>query len=866
MSEHNSGAAPSGKVEQESWIGRGALSISARLVLLLMAAAISTTDPAKANSDDRIEPYRAAREAYINDFRVNGKHDPAQLIPLEHNLQFLVNQSGGEVQAQALFELGSVQRLANKFPVAVSTLTKAAELATQLGRSDITFDSWIGIARAHTIGTHDHGAAEAAMARASAAADANPSAKQRFEIAHYNAERSAARGETEAGLVGALNAVRLAPEPHDRFYAELDTGDALEKMAKSCDYRQLRDKRSADDRPGDPWGGCRRAISAAQSEYERAAHTADGLGWKWLASQARQFIRNLEVRRWLVEQRAHSVPSAVVKVFAARDKKDVLVERGDFARRMLLGDRKGIGAEQPVLTAAIEQALAEADKAPGGEENPSSLYLRGVLQEMRGGNAGQAAELYARAAALLTAQRAGFFDPRRRGTVIESNGEIFRDLALRLLALHHDADAFAALESVRARGLGEMQQALAQKDVTDADRGWLSELLRLEAESSALEAGIVEHVIGDGSLDGLDNKLVQWEKGVNARSSYLLRQDAIRNRFARTRFSPVSLPDLEQAAKRNRIPVILYWIANPNIIVWYVGPNGSELRTVFLPEAELERKITQVVGTINQPTKTFDKQTAKELYLYLIAPFEDLLEAKQIMIIPQGPIVGLPFEALVQPTGDFLIDRWTVSYAPNATIAYEALQRPVPKITQVTGILDPELIDTREQEGIGSVSGLRLQTLSSSEVLPDKLSDSLRGAESAHLLLHGEFDPIEPLRSRLIENSHRSPPLPATALLALPLRGMKLVVLSACESGVVQVRISNEIYGFPWALLAGGAENAVTSRWRVDGASNGKWMQSFYSAIASGWSPAEAAAAAARAVKKDEGNPYFWAAMQVSGR
>ena len=80
---------------------------------------------------------------------------------------------------------------------------------------------------------------------------------------------------------------------------------------------------------------------------------------------------------------------------------------------------------------------------------------------------------------------------------------------------------------------------------------------------------------------------------------------------------------------------------------------------------------------------------------------------------------------------------------------------------------------------------------------------------------------------------------PATsALLALPLRGMKLVVLSACESGVVQVRISNEIYGFSWVLLAGGAENAVTSRWRVDGASNGKWMQSFYSAIASGFTRA----------------------------
>jgi CHAT domain-containing protein len=91
----------------------------------------------------------------------------------------------------------------------------------------------------------------------------------------------------------------------------------------------------------------------------------------------------------------------------------------------------------------------------------------------------------------------------------------------------------------------------------------------------------------------------------------------------------------------------------------------------------------------------------------------------------------------------------------------------------------------------------------------------------------------------------------------LPLQGMKLVVLSACESGRVEVRISNEIYGFPWVFLAGGVDNVVTSRWVVDGASNGKWMRSFYGSLASGASPAGAAAFAMRTMRKErERNPY----------
>jgi CHAT domain-containing protein len=236
--------------------------------------------------------------------------------------------------------------------------------------------------------------------------------------------------------------------------------------------------------------------------------------------------------------------------------------------------------------------------------------------------------------------------------------------------------------------------------------------------------------------------------------------------------------------------------------------------------------------------------------------------------VPQGEIVGLPFELLIEPdTSKFVIERWVVSYAPNASMAYRALTRPVPSIKRVTAIVDNE-IGTGEVDGIRS-SNLQLDIINSYDVMPDKLGEDLRGAESAHLLLHGAFDAFEPLLSTL---TLAEPPggarrLLAASLLALPLSGVKLVVLSACESGEVQHRISNEIYGFPWVLIADGAENVLTSRWRVKGDSNGRWMRSFYASIADGASPAEAAAAAVRAMLKEDGSkPYYWAAMQVSGR
>jgi CHAT domain-containing protein len=833
----------------------------------LLSASIAWFSGANcALAGDPVEPYRSAREAYLTAFRVSGARDPATPAKLERELRAIVAQTGGETQARALFELGSDQRLANDFPAAVLTLSNAASTATTAGRSDVAFDSWIGVARAHVLGDHDHGAAETAIDSAIVVSGPRPSAKQRYEIARYYAESLVARGEIGAGLVSALDAVDVAPAADDRFYGELDAGDAIEKLANSCDYRPMWDDRSEDDPPDDPWGACRRAVAATRAAYERAALTADGLGWKFLADNARNFEHALDTRSWLIEQRAKS--GARNSDFAPKDAKDVLVLKGETARQTLLADRKGAAASRPDLAREIEQTLAEADKAPGGANSPSSLYLRGVLLEMRGADVNQAAALFAKAAADLAAQRAGFFDPLRRGTVIESNGEIFRDLALRLLALNRDADAFGALESARARGLSEMEWALAQKDVAATDRAELAELLRLEAESSAAETRIVEQVVGEGKIAPSAADLSRWRMAEAERRAYLSSHENLRNRFAQTKFSPANLANLEAATTRTGIPVLLYWVATPNVVIWYVGPHGSDVRVVFLPEIRLTQKVSQLVGSIDERGKTFDEKAARELYLYLIAPFDDLLDGNEVIIVPQGPIVGLPFEALIEPTsGAFLIDRRIVSYAPNASMAFEALSRDAPVIKEVTAVVDPELSYTGEREKIASVAGLRVKTIDASEVLPDRLSEAVAGAESAHILLHGNFDVKEPLRSSLADTSHRSQPLLATSLLSLPLKGMKLVVLSACESGRVEVRISNEIYGFPWVLLAGGVENVVTSRWVVDGGSNGAWMKFFYSALAKGASPAESAATAMRAMRASgEANPYSWAAMQVNGR
>jgi hypothetical protein len=415
--------------------------------------------------------------------------------------------------------------------------------------------------------------------------------------------------------------------------------------------------------------------------------------------------------------------------------------------------------------------------------------------------------------------------------------------------------------------LANLTNILARPDVTANDRIWLADLLALEARAGAIEQSSVAEMVATGQLDASAEMLRKLDDLRADRQARLRANESRRARFTAGSPGPsTGLDALRAATSRAGIPVLLYWTTS-SVIVWYVGPEGSDVRSVFLPASVLKEKINRVLsssgGTFGR--QPFDEIAARELFLFLLAPFTEQLSSaavKEIMIVPQGSLVQLPFEALIDPaSGASVIDRWAISYAPNVSLAMTALQQEARPVRTVTAMVDHSIDDITKETVAISASGVQLRSITRNELL----SGSWR-ADGLHVLTHGEFDPTEALLSSLNPTRSSDPPIVAADLLALP-RGLRLAVLSACKGGQVGARISGEIYGFPWALLAGGAAAAVLSRWDVDGDSNGQWMGIFYRELSGGASAAAAAATAMREVRKSgRAHPYYWAAMQVSGR
>jgi MYXO-CTERM domain-containing protein len=101
----------------------------------------------------------------------------------------------------------------------------------------------------------------------------------------------------------------------------------------------------------------------------------------------------------------------------------------------------------------------------------------------------------------------------------------------------------------------------------------------------------------------------------------------------------------------------------------------------------------------------------------------------------------------------------------------------------------------------------------------------------------------------------------------LDLWGTKLVVLSACETGMGQAKNGDGVYGLRRAFTMAGAETVVMSLWQVDARATTDLMKAYYQGLSAGGGRAEALREVQRAMlsSADRAHPHYWASFIVSG-
>ena len=112
--------------------------------------------------------------------------------------------------------------------------------------------------------------------------------------------------------------------------------------------------------------------------------------------------------------------------------------------------------------------------------------------------------------------------------------------------------------------------------------------------------------------------------------------------------------------------------------------------------------------------------------------------------------------------------------------------------------------------------------------------------------------------------------LTALEVANLDLTGTQLAVLSACETGVGDVRNGEGVYGLRRALVLAGVRTQVVSLWKVDDAATQAFMGHYYRSILNGMGRSAALRATQQKMRNDPkhpdwADPYYWAAFVVIG-
>ena len=546
-----------------------------------------------------------------------------------------------------------------------------------------------------------------------------------------------------------------------------------------------------------------------------------------------------------------------------------------------------------------EEAVAAADLLDSDKHRSDAWNAKGTALAALGRD-DEAAEAFERSVAATESQRnlvAG--DETERQRFLEFRTSSYEGL-LRLHARRGRAEAaLAQAERARARTL---------VDALSAGRTRLDTLLtpqEQERQAALLEAlaragALVQREEGADPPDPAAARLAQARETLrDARRQYEAFRSAafaahpdMQARSGRT--EPWRLEDT-RALLDARTLAVSYAVTDDETYVFALARTGPlRLRTLPLGRRALEERTRRFrEGLAGRDLGV--RAQARGLCETLLGPLRrDLPSYDRLLVVPDGPLWELPFQALECRPGRYLLEDRAVAYAPSLTALREMSRREArSRATQeLLALGDPLLDDGRRRqvaslhrdatlgplpEAAEEVRALgRLYGAGSVVYVGEEAREARVKAEAGHHRLlhfaaHGLLDDVSPLYSQLVlarpaPGETEDGLLEAWEIMEMDLSA-QVSVLSACESGRGRLGRGEGLIGLSWAFAVAGCPTTVVSQWKVDSRSTSKLMLAFHGQLAQGRPAADALRAAALAVKADRryAHPFYWAGFIVVG-
>ncbi len=439
-------------------------------------------------------------------------------------------------------------------------------------------------------------------------------------------------------------------------------------------------------------------------------------------------------------------------------------------------------------------------------------------------------------------------------------------------------EALACAEAARARALaevlgGSVQTLTRPRDAFEARL--LTRMTRLREELNWLYMRLNRLLATDEPDPSLQANL---EGAIYAREIAILdlnRQMHLRGGTAPGAVAPFDLSALQQALGADTA-LVEYHSLDGEILAFVVTDTTVDVVRELGAERALEALAAHLRFQIEAPRRGVVSSTThgnqalrrvrhylERLYQLLLAPLEQRLGTRRLVVAPHRILHYVPFHALYDGTC-YVIERREVCTVPSAAVLQHCLTQPRRACERAVLVGHPDQRAPRVRDEVQALAALFPErvVLLDRAARSEELQRHAPDADVLHLACHGVFRPDNPLFSALHLADGRFTTRDAYSL---NLR-CQLVALSACETGVSTVAPGDEPIGLSRGFFAAGAPSLLVSLWTVDDTSTADLMMRFYLDLRRGSAPAAALRAAQRALLEVCPHPFFWAAFMLMGR
>jgi CHAT domain-containing protein len=312
--------------------------------------------------------------------------------------------------------------------------------------------------------------------------------------------------------------------------------------------------------------------------------------------------------------------------------------------------------------------------------------------------------------------------------------------------------------------------------------------------------------------------------------------------------------------------------------------------------ADIDKLVSAYLKTLK--AKGTSKQEGALLYTMLLKGIPEASTKVRLIVVPDGPLHLLPFEALIDTVGHYMVSSHTITYAPSATALYLLNSIP-PRETAQRGLLGVGGVPYDQAPELNKLATLRGYTSGALTNLPAS-KDEVLAAQAAignasdtlligpgatksafehgvdqhtiiHLAVHGFANVKHPDRAALIllsdQQSGDDGILEASEIVHLHTNA-DLVVLSSCDTAVGSLQGEEGVANLSLAFMLAGSKTVISTLWSIDDTPALYLMKRFYAHLAAKDPVAYALTAAKRDMLKTYGAkaiPYYWASFRLDG-